>query len=156
MHMRARRVLHAEPLNDSSSDIASLHRKHLQVVWQFRAASIARVHGDEGVACGHQPDVHALKSEGAEFGSLGTLNGEHLLSDDTQNLQLNTIELIKTGPSSTAGQTLACTNHSVSSELLLTCDRMLHQCHMIQALRVISSSHELSTSRVAQKEPSQN
>ena len=79
---------------------------HLEVVGQLRAASIARVHGDEGITGGHQPDLHPLKGERAQLGRLGTLDGQHLLGHHTQHLQLNTVELIKAGPSPAACQTL--------------------------------------------------
>lgn len=79
---------------------------HLKVVWQLRATGIARVHGDEGIAGGHQPDLHPFKCEHAQLGGLGALDGQHLLSHHTQHLQLDTVELIKAGPGSTAGQTL--------------------------------------------------
>ena len=36
---------------------------HLEVVWQLRAPSVARVHGDEDGAGGVQPDLCALKQQ---------------------------------------------------------------------------------------------
>lgn len=81
-------------------------KQHLEVIWELRAASIAGVHGDEGIAGGHQPDLHSFKGEHAELGSLGTLDGQHLLGHHTQHLQLYAVELIKARPGSTACQAL--------------------------------------------------
>lgn len=86
---------------------------HLEVVWQLRTASIARVHGDEGIAGGHQADLHPLKDERAQLGCLGALDGQHLLGHHTQHLQLDTVELIKAGPSPAACQTLQTARQSV-------------------------------------------
>ena len=95
--------------------------EHLEVVWELRSASIARVHGDEGIAGGHQPDFHSLKCEHAELGSLSTLDGEHLLGHHTQHLQLDAVELIKACPCSTACQAL-----QAPAQLVLGPEAMRH------------------------------
>ena len=89
-------------VNDSGNSSEPSSATHLEIVWQLRAASIAWVHGDEGIAGGHQPDVHALKGEAAQLSSLGTLDGQDLLGHHTQHLQLNPVELVKAGPGATA------------------------------------------------------
>ena len=69
-----------------------------QVVRQLRPAGVARVHGDEHVAGVQQRDRRALEHEAARAFALGLLDGQDLLRDHRQHLQLDAVELIEAGP----------------------------------------------------------
>mmetsp|Transcript_13243 Transcript_13243/g.37392 ORF Transcript_13243/g.37392 Transcript_13243/m.37392 type:complete len:381 (+) Transcript_13243:7435-8577(+) len=78
----------------------------LEVVRELRAASISRVHGDEDIDCDFELQLHTLKNELLGVGGDRPLDGEHLLCDHREDLELNAIELIKAGPSSTGREAL--------------------------------------------------
>ena len=59
---------------------------HLEVVWQLRAAGIARVHGDADEAGGLEGDGGPLEDEGVEVSDDRSLDGEDLLGYDRENL----------------------------------------------------------------------
>ncbi len=48
----------------------------------------------------------AFEQEGGEASSLGPLNGQNLLGDHAQHLQINAVELVKARPSPGACETL--------------------------------------------------
>lgn len=58
------------------------------------------------VASGTKPwPTLTFKDEGLCFDCLGSDDGQHLLSNHAQHLQLNAVELIKAGPGTRAGKT---------------------------------------------------
>eukprot|EP00983_Pelagomonas_calceolata_P101910 1158747-Pelagomonas_calceolata.AAC.23 len=77
---------------------------HLQVVWQLSASGVAWVHCDEYPTRGQQLDEAALKVEGRQLHLEGVLDGEQLLRNHRQHLDVDAVELIKAGPGAALGQ----------------------------------------------------
>jgi len=76
----------------------------LEVVWQFWASRIARVHRDGHEAVGIQFEHRPLEVKVLQLGRDGPLDAEDLLGHDGQHLQLDAVELVKARPRARRGQ----------------------------------------------------
>lgn len=88
----------------------TLSSAHLQIVGEFRSAGVARVHGDEHSARGVQAQFRAFEQQLGVAGEDASLDGQDLLRHHWQHLQVDTVELVEAGPSSTRCQTLHIQN----------------------------------------------
>lgn len=79
---------------------------NLEIVWQFGAASISWIHCNENGTCRIQLYFCSLKYEFLDTWADCPLNGQYLVCHHRQHLKLNTVELIKTQPGPTWGQSL--------------------------------------------------
>ena len=74
--------------------------KHrLEVIGQFRSSGVPGIHGDEDAAGPFQLDVSTLEDESLEAVRQCRHDGEDLLGDNWQHLDVDPVELIKTAPS---------------------------------------------------------
>lgn len=79
--------------------------KDLEVVWEFWASCIARVHCDGYKAVGIEFEHGPLKVKVLQLQLDGPLDAENLLGNYREHLQLNTVELIKACPRTRWSQT---------------------------------------------------
>ena len=92
------------------------HHRHsaeqrLEVVWQLGAAGVAGVHRNEGVAGPLERQVRALKVELRDLCDLAADDGEDLLRDDREHLEVDAVELVKARPGAAGRQTLEELGH---------------------------------------------
>mmetsp|Transcript_9667 Transcript_9667/g.9377 ORF Transcript_9667/g.9377 Transcript_9667/m.9377 type:complete len:303 (-) Transcript_9667:928-1836(-) len=78
----------------------------LQVVWELCPPSIPRVHRDEHTKSRLHFDERLLKVDLRLIPAFGPKQDEQLLSNHREHLHIDSVELIKTGPSSSAGEAL--------------------------------------------------
>jgi hypothetical protein len=85
--------------------------ERLQIVGQLGASSIARVHRDERVARHLERQVRSLKIELLDARGLGADNGEDLLRDDREHLEVDAVELVEARPRARRGEPLEELGH---------------------------------------------
>lgn len=83
-----------------------IQKNHLEIIRKFRSASISRVHGDGNKTVGVEAQLCALKVKILKSHFNGSLNTQNLLSHHRQDLQLNPVEFVKTGPGTRRSQSL--------------------------------------------------
>ena len=90
----------------------------VQVVGELRAACVAGVHRDEDPKVGRPPHHLALKLEDGLARDDGLLDGDDLLRDDAEDLDVDAVELVEAGPRSgldEAGEEAALSSQTTAS-----------------------------------------
>eukprot|EP00968_Pinguiococcus_pyrenoidosus_P027389 scaffold7375_cov268-Pinguiococcus_pyrenoidosus.AAC.39 len=85
--------------------------ERLEVVWKLRAASVAGVHRDEDVRVVVDPHVRALEVELRLPRGLGLRDGQDLLRNHTEHLDVDPVELVKAAPGAAAREALEKLGH---------------------------------------------
>ena len=85
--------------------------EHLEVVGQLNAAGVARVHRDERVARHLEGQLGALKIELLDSRRLSADDGQDLLCDHREDLELDAVELVKARPRARRSQALEKLGH---------------------------------------------
>mmetsp|Transcript_23335 Transcript_23335/g.80944 ORF Transcript_23335/g.80944 Transcript_23335/m.80944 type:complete len:278 (+) Transcript_23335:1712-2545(+) len=115
-------------------------KEHLQVVRELGAASVTGVHRDERAARHLQRQVGALEHESLRSARLGLLDGQNLLRDDRQHLELDAIKFVEAGPRARRRQALEELAHGAVVEAVgaVEDDALLGQrlCQILGRLRL--------------------
>lgn len=78
----------------------------LEVIGQFRPSRVTGIHGDEHGAGRVQLQFGPFEEQLLVAGIDTPLDGEDLLGDDREHLQVYAVELVEAGPSAARGQSL--------------------------------------------------
>jgi hypothetical protein len=78
--------------------------ERLEVVGQLGAAGIAGVHRDEDAVVGVEGDVTPLKDEAVDFHLACLHDGQHLLRDHREHLDVDAVELVEARPCARLGE----------------------------------------------------
>ena len=87
-------------------DHSLLSEKLLQVIRKIRSTSITRVHGNENAECWLHLDERFLESKLWQVLCFSSEQYKELLGNDREHFNIDSIELIETGPSTRRGETL--------------------------------------------------
>eukprot|EP00962_Isochrysis_galbana_P019781 scaffold5766_cov110-Isochrysis_galbana.AAC.8 len=85
--------------------------EHLEVVGQLGPAGVARVHRDKGVAHHLERERRTFEQELLGVGRLGALDGQDLLRDHREHLEVDPVELVEADPGASRGNALEKLGH---------------------------------------------
>ncbi len=123
------RVIKALAEEQDLGDVVRVRHAHadrpehgLEIVGELSAASVARVHGDEDAAGGHEPHHAFLDVAGGRAGGEGLDNGHDLLCHHGQHLDVDAVELVETAPGACLGKATEVAAHRLVVEALRAVD----------------------------------